>query len=180
MKIYTRTGDSGETGLLGGQRVRKGALRVEATGAVDELNASLGFASAVLADPEILRLVQEIQRDLFALGARLADVRKEQGRSAEKTAFSETKVTALERTIDRMEAELAPLSAFILPGGCEGGCRLHLARAICRRAERRIVALAEREVVPPVILAYMNRLSDLLFVLGRLVNRRGGVPEVVW
>jgi cob(I)alamin adenosyltransferase len=180
MKIYTRTGDAGETGLLGLGRVRKNAARVEAYGGVDELNACLGFASAGVTDPGLLDLLASIQRDLFAVGAQLADVRKEAGKDAEKTALPPERVADLERAIDRFEEELPPLKRFILPGGCEAGARLHLARTVCRRAERRIAALAETEEVPPVIPAYVNRLSDLLFVLARLVNHRAGAAETAW
>lgn len=180
MKIYTRTGDSGETGLLGAKRVRKNARRVEAYGAVDELNACLGFAGAVLTDPDLSDLLVAIQRDLFAAGAQLADVRQDKGREAEKAALPAPRVTDLEQAIDRCDGELLPLKTFILPGGCEAGARLHLARTVCRRAERRIAALAEHEEVSPVILAYMNRLSDLLFVLARLVNHRAGAGENAW
>ncbi len=180
MRIYTKTGDGGETGLLGGRRVRKNAIRVEAYGAVDELNACLGFAAAALADVEPSRLLGDIQRDLFAIGTRLSDLRKTAPAREEKARLSEEQVSRLERAIDGMESDLPPLRAFILPGGCEAGARLHLARTICRRAERRIAALAEREEVPPILLVYMNRLSDLLFVLARSVNHRTGAEEIAW
>lgn len=180
MKIYTRAGDAGETGLLGGRRVRKSIRRVAAYGEVDELNASLGLARAALPDTDLAALLVEVQRDLFALGAQIADVRTETTQRAEKAAFPEAKVAAIEQAIDRAEAELVPLRQFVLPGGCEAGARLHLARTICRRAERRVVALAEQEEVPPVILAYMNRLSDLLFVLARLANQRTGSADIPW
>lgn len=180
MKIYTRTGDAGQTGLLGAGRVRKNAARVEAYGGIDELNASLGVIHAALTDPELLDLLASIQRDLFAMGTQLADVRKDRGKDVEKAALTVERVTELERAIDRYEEELPPLKRFILPGGCEAGSRLHLARTVCRRAERWIVALAAEEEVPAVILAYVNRLSDLLFVLARLVNQRAGVAEIAW
>lgn len=180
MKIYTKTGDKGETGLLGAARVRKNALRVEAYGEVDELNASLGFTCAALSDREMVGLLVGIQRDLFAVGAQLADVRTRKAQAMEKAALPEQKVADLEQTIDRIEEQLPPLKTFILQGGCEAGARMHLARTVCRRAERRIAALAEKEEVSPVILAYMNRLSDLLFVLARLVNHRAGTPEIAW
>lgn len=180
MKIYTRRGDKGETGLLGAARVRKSALRVEAYGEVDEVNASLGFTCAALADRELAGLLADVQRDLFAVGAQLADVRKQKARATEKAGLSEEKVAGLERAIDRMQVQLPPLKTFILQGGCEAGARLHLARTVCRRAERRIAALAEQEEVSPTVLAYMNRLSDLLFVMARLVNHRAGTPEIAW
>ncbi len=179
MKIYTRTGDSGETGLLGLGRVPKHAARVEAYGAVDELNACLGLASATISDPAILDLLVAIQRDLFAVGGQLADVRKAAARD-EKTALPVERIADLERAIDRYEEELSPLRQFILPGGHEAGARLHLARTVCRRAERRIAALAAKEEIAPPILAYVNRLSDLLFVLARLINHRAGAPETPW
>lgn len=180
MKIYTRTGDSGQTGLLGVGRVRKNAARVEAYGGVDELNASLGFACAAVTDHELLDLLASVQRDLFAVGAQLADVRKDKGKDVGKETLPVQRVTDLERASDRFEEELPPLKRFILPGGCEAGARLHLARTVCRRAERRIVALAAEEEVPALILAYVNRLSDLLFVLARLVNHRAGAGEIAW
>lgn len=180
MRIYTRTGDGGETGLLGGRRVRKSALRVEAYGEIDELNASLGSVGAVLTDAGAARLLTEVQRQLFALGARVADAREGGEASSEKTAFPDTHVTALERAIDRAEEALPPLKSFVVPGGSEAGARLHLARTVCRRAERRLVALATQENVPPVFLAYLNRLSDLLFVLARAANQRAGMPEIPW
>jgi cob(I)alamin adenosyltransferase len=180
VKIYTRTGDAGETGLLGGARVRKSVLRVEAYGEIDELNASLGLAAVCLGDPGTAALVTRIQRDLFALSARVADVRSGGAAASDKTAFPEEQVTALERAIDAAEEGLPALKTFLLPGGGEAGARLHLARTVCRRAERRLVALAAQEAVPPVFLAYLNRLSDLLFVLARSANARAGVPEVAW
>jgi cob(I)alamin adenosyltransferase len=180
VKIYTRTGDGGETGLLGGRRVRKHARRVEAYGAVDELNAYLGFARAGLSDADLVSLLTAIQRDLFAIGTQVSDVRGPAAARTEKAVLAEARVADLEQAIDRVQAELAPLTQFILPGGCEAGARLHLARTVCRRAERRIVALAEEEEVSPVTLAYLNRLSDLLFVLARLANQRAGVAEIPW
>lgn len=178
VRIYTRTGDGGETGLLGGRRVRKSVLRVEAYGELDELNACLGLAAAATSHEETVELLTRIQRELFALSARVADVR--QGDGAEKTAFSEANVAALERAIDEAEETLPPLKAFVLPGGSDAAARLHLARTVCRRAERRLVALAAQEDVPAVFLAYLNRLSDLLFVVARAANRRAGVPDCPW
>jgi cob(I)alamin adenosyltransferase len=180
VKIYTRTGDAGETGLLGGVRVRKSVLRVEAYGDIDELNACLGLAGVCLGDAEAVGPVRRIQRELFALSARLADVRAAGAAASDKTAFPVEYVTGLERAIDAAEEALPTLQRFLLPGGSEAGARLHLARTVCRRAERRLVALAAQEEVPPVFLAYLNRLSDLLFVLARSANARAGVPEVAW
>ncbi len=180
MRIYTRTGDQGETSLRGGERVRKNLLRVEAYGAIDELNACLGLACVALADAETADLLVQIQRDLFALGAQVADARGGETVPPEKMAFPQANVTALERAIDRAETTLPPLKSFLLQGGCEAGARLHLARTVCRRAERRLVTLAEQEPVSPVFLAYLNRLSDLLFVLARLANHRAGQAEIPW
>lgn len=180
MRIYTRTGDQGETSLRGGRRVRKSLLRVEAYGAVDELSACLGLAGAALGDPATASLLTQVQRDLFALSARIADGGKDEPLAAGKLEFPEARVAALERAIDLAEAALPPLKTFILQGGCEAGARLHFARTVCRRAERRLVALAGQEAVAPVFLAYLNRLSDLLFVMARLENHRAGHAEVPW
>jgi cob(I)alamin adenosyltransferase len=180
VRIYTRTGDSGETALRGGQRVRKSALRVEAYGELDELNACLGLAVATPADSPTAHLMIEIQRHLFALSARVADAREAGETSPEKTAFPEVHVTMLEEAIDRTEEGLPPLKTFVIPGGTELAARLHLARTVCRRAERRLVALATQEHVPAIFLAYLNRLSDLLFVLARGANHRAGVPDTPW
>ena len=180
MRIYTRTGDAGDTALFGGRRVRKSALRVDAYGALDELNACLGLAVAVLTDAGAAAVLSQVQRDLFSLGARVADARKDGETHTEKTVFPEAYVTALEEAIDRTAESLPPLRSFVIPGGSEAGARLHLARTVCRRAERRLVALADQEDVPPAFLAYLNRLSDLLFVLARAANHRAGVTERVW
>jgi len=180
VRIYTRTGDGGETALLGGQRVRKSALRVEAYGELDELNACLGLALAAEADAPTANLLIEIQRHVFALSARLADARDGAEAPTEKTAFPEAHVARLERAIDLAEEALPPLRTFVIPGGTEVAARLHLARTVCRRAERRLVALAGTENVPAVFLAYLNRLSDLLFVLARAANHQAGVPEAPW
>jgi len=180
VRIYTRTGDGGETALLGGRRVRKSALRVEAYGELDELNACLGLAVAAPADAPTAKLLIEVQRHLFALSARVADTREGGEPPAAKATFPEAHVTMLERAIDLAEDTLPPLKTFVIPGGTEVGARLHLARTVCRRAERRLVALAAQEDVPPVFLAYLNRLSDLLFVLARAANHQAGVPESPW
>ena len=181
MKIYTKTGDTGETGLFDGTRVPKHNPRVEAYGDVDELNALLGAVRAFLNDREIGELLQSIQRDLFAMGAQLADPKFGEKTRKEKVTLSEARVTALEETIDRCQAELSPLKHFILPGGSTPGALFHLGRTVCRRAERRIVALRDQGTsIPPVLLMYINRLSDLLFVLARVVNHRHGNEEVRW
>jgi cob(I)alamin adenosyltransferase len=178
VKIYTRTGDSGDTGLFDGTRVAKNDPRVAAYGDVDELNAWLGSARTELADADVSAMIEQIQRDLFALGARLADPAKKIAGRVTKAAVAPEDIRRLEDWIDRLESELPPLRRFILAGGCRAGAALHVARTVCRRAERRIVALAP---VPDLLLVrYINRLSDLLFVLARVVNHRAGQPETEW
>jgi cob(I)alamin adenosyltransferase len=181
VKIYTRTGDQGQTSLLGGGRVFKDDLRVAAYGDIDELNAALGAAMA-LEPAEFERdLLESIQKDLFAIGGRLAS--PDPGRvpkTAAKTELKPERIAALEQAIDRADAELAPLSAFILPGGTPKAAMFHLARTVCRRAERSVVALHRQAPVPEAILAYLNRLGDLLFTLARLLNHRSGVAERTW
>ena len=174
MKIYTKTGDTGETSLFDNTRVSKADARVDAYGEVDELNACLGAARAAGLEPELSTMLEEIQKDLFAVGARLADPSHRIAPRVTKADIVDAQVARLEATIDRLEAELPPLRRFILPGGAPGGSLLHLARTVCRRAERRIVALASPD---PVVVIYLNRLSDLLFVMARAANHRAGVPE---
>lgn len=177
MKIYTKTGDSGETGLYGGQRVAKDDLRVATYGTLDELNALLGIALLQGADQEINGVILRLQGELFEAGADIATP-LERGETVPRLR---TELTArLEREIDRYEEELAPLGNFILPGGTAVAAHLHLARAVCRRAERHIVTLARQEQLNPEILFYLNRLSDHLFVLARLANQRAGVVDVKW
>ena len=178
MKIYTRTGDAGKTSLLGGTRVGKDDPRVAAYGDVDELNAHLGLARASAADPEIDAEIVRLQRDLFALGAQLADPGGKVAERVSKAVVREGDVTRLEGVIDRFEAELTPLQNFILAGGSACGAALHVARAVCRRAERAMVALDPS--VDPILLKYINRLSDLLFVLARTANQRAGAAETIW
>ncbi len=180
MKIYTRKGDKGETGLIGGTRLLKSALRVEAYGEVDELNAVLGWIRAKLTDETIMAELLQIQRDLFAVGAQLADPTGHVEQKAEKAGLHEERVRGLEGIIDRYDTTLSPLRAFILPGGSEGGALLHLARTVCRRAERRMVALSQEVPLSPVLITYINRLSDLLFTLARAVNREAGIEEIPW
>ena len=180
MKIYTRSGDRGDTELLDGTRVLKSDPRVEACGDVDELSAWLGAMRARPGlDPDIEGILNHLQRDLLALGARLADPAERSAGRVAKAALSEADVQRLETWIDRFEDELSPLRQFVLPGGSAAGACLHLARTVCRRAERRIVALGT-DRVEPESLAYINRLSDLLFVFARVVNRRAGVAETEW
>ena len=178
MKIYTKTGDTGETSFFDNTRVSKADARVDAYGEVDELNACLGAARAAGLDPELSSMLVEIQQELFAIGARLADPSHRIAARVTKADILDAQVARLEATIDRLEAELPPLRRFILPGGVQGGSLLHLARTVCRRAERRIVALASP--ADPIVVVYLNRLSDLLFVMARAANHRSGVPETEW
>ena len=180
VKIYTKTGDRGETGLLNGSRVGKDHPRVTAYGEIDELCAVLGVIRAITRHGSLGVLLGKIQRDLFALGAQLADPQARVGTRKAKAALSPEGVKALEVAIDRHEAGLKPLRAFILPGGSKTGSLLHLARTVCRRAERAAVALHRETPVDPLVLVYLNRLSDLLFVLARHENQRLGKPEERW
>jgi len=179
VKIYTRTGDAGETALFDGTRVRKSDSRVAAYGDVDELNAWLGLVRANGVDPDLAEMLVRIQRDLFALGSRLADPAHRIAERVTKAALVAEDISRLERWIDALETELPPLRRFILAGGAPAGALLHVARTACRRAERAIVAL-DPESLEPELLIYMNRLSDLLFVMARAVNRRAAEPELEW
>jgi len=180
VKIYTRTGDSGDTGLFGGGRVDKDALRVEAYGVVDELNAALGLAVAAGLPGDLAPLAERLQTELFELGADLATPTDSAARSEEVVRIDGNHVRVLETDIDRCEEGLAPLTAFILPGGSPAGAALHLARTICRRAERRAVTVAREEAISTTVVPYLNRLSDLLFVMARLANARADQPEQQW
>ena len=178
VKLYTKTGDKGETALLGGVRVSKAHPRVEAYGDVDELNAWLGFVRAAGVDADTDDMLQHLQRDLFALGSRLADPSSRVGDRVAKAALGPDDIARLEGWIDRLDDSVPPLRRFILAGGTPAGAALHLARAVSRRAERRMVLLGDQ--VEPDLLIYVNRLSDLLFVLARAVNHRAGKAEVEW
>ena len=181
MKIYTKTGDAGDTGLFGGGRVAKDDPRVEAYGDVDELNAVLGMARAVELMPRIDEVLVPLQRDLFAIGALLATPdRDKMAQHLQKARIDEHRIAQLEQAIDDAESELEPLRAFVLPGGTPKAAALHVARTVCRRAERRIVRLQHDVEVPGIVVIYMNRLSDLLFTLARLANKRAGAGEVTW
>lgn len=178
MKIYTRTGDDGTTGLIGGTRVPKNDSRIDGYGTVDELNATIGMA-AVVAGETLLGRLREIQGELFVIGSHLAT--PEAGRNkAALPPLGEQMVRRLEAEIDVAEAALPPLRNFVLPGGCELAARLHLSRTVCRRAERLLVGSAAGLGVPPLTIAYLNRLSDWLFVQSRVANQEAHLPDVLW
>jgi cob(I)alamin adenosyltransferase len=179
MKIYTRTGDLGETGLFGGPRLGKDAARIEAYGTLDELNAVLGLVRAEPLATEIVELLARVQAELFQMGAELAAIDP----VAKGTrSLAATHVEALEAEIDRWEQTLPPLRNFILPAGVRAAALLHLARAVCRRAERRLVRLirSSQEPISLVLLSYLNRLGDLLFVLARVANQQAGMADIPW
>ena len=181
MKIYTKTGDAGQTGLFGGGRVSKDDPRVEAYGDVDELNAVLGFARAAEMMPRIDEVLVPIQRDLFSIGALLStpDLKKMHDHLA-KAQLDDGRISELENAIDACEKELEPLRAFIVPGGTPKAAALHVARTVCRRAERRVIHLQREVEIPQIVVVYLNRLSDLLFTLARVANTRAGAGEVTW
>ena len=178
MKIYTKTGDAGETGLYGGMRVPKDSVRIEACGTVDELNACIGLVRSQSPDAEVDAILHRIQNELFDIGADLATL--ETHTKAASLRIPPTLTPEMEREIDRFEDQLPALKNFILPGGSTCGATIHLTRTVCRRAERCVVRLAEAETVNPEVLIYLNRLSDLLFVLARTVNHRSDEPEPLW
>jgi cob(I)alamin adenosyltransferase len=180
MPIYTRGGDAGETDLGTGTRVPKECARVEAYGTVDELNAHLGMARATVRDEDLAALLARVQRELFLIGADLAAPGEDVPSQLSVPRISPAHVAALEAEIDPLEAGLAPLRHFILPGGSVAAASLHMARCVCRRAERRVAALARAERVNPHCLAYLNRLSDLLFVMARVANAREGAEDLPW
>jgi cob(I)alamin adenosyltransferase len=180
-KIYTRTGDDGDTGLFGGGRVPKDHPRVEAYGDVDELNSFVGLARSIESETRIDEVLAPIQRDLFAIGALLATPNRDKmSEQLAKARIDDERISQLERAIDAADQELEPLKAFVLPGGTPKAAALHVARTVCRRAERRVVALARDEELPALVVVYLNRLSDLLFTLARLATRRAGAGEVTW
>jgi cob(I)alamin adenosyltransferase len=178
VKIYTRTGDAGETSLFDNSRVSKADPRVDAYGEVDELNACLGVALALNINGDVAAALLQIQRDLFAVGAQLADPSDRLASRVTKAFVTDPDIERLEQLIDRLETDLPPLRRFILAGGSPAGAALHLTRTVCRRAERRIVALDPP--ADPIVVRYVNRLSDLLFVMARAVNHQAGVPEAEW
>lgn len=179
MKIYTKTGDAGETGLFGGARVSKASLRVEAYGEVDELNSTIGWARVVVSDSDLDALLNQIQNDLFEVGAELGSTAERKQKTA-MPLIAERQVEALERAIDKYEEGPHPLTSFVLPGGSESAARFHVARCVCRRAERSLVALGAKETLRGELFRYINRLSDLLFVLARFANHSAGVEDIPW
>ena len=179
MKIYTKTGDEGETGLFGGARVSKASERVEAYGHVDELNSVIGLARSFGTQPDVDKLLHAIQNQLFQVGAELATVPKKIDKLS-VPCVAEDHIAKLEQAIDQHESNLAPLTQFVLPGGAQASSALHLARCVCRRAERSVVGLAASESVRSLIIIYLNRLSDLLFVLARATNAQANIDDVPW
>jgi cob(I)alamin adenosyltransferase len=182
MKIYTRSGDKGQTSLFTGNRVLKSHLRIEAYGMVDELNSWLGLIKAALPEEDIRETLTQIQNELFELGADLATPEDKMKTDKHKTVprVREEAVLSLEKKIDDFTEELPPLRHFIIPGGTEAGSRFHIARCVCRRTERVVVSLMAQESLNPHILEYLNRLSDLLFILARVSNHRRKQPESQW
>jgi cob(I)alamin adenosyltransferase len=179
VRIYTKTGDDGSTGLLGNRRVPKDDIRIEAYGTVDELNAVLGLIHAQEVDSATFARVSELQNELFVVGSALADP---DPKGNYHDAIRSEHVQRLERLIDELVSELPPLTSFILPGGSPAAAKLHLARTVCRRAERLVVRLAHQPetAVPSTLIVYLNRLSDLLFVMARAANQRAKVPDIPW
>jgi len=179
VKIYTKTGDAGDTSLFDGTRVSKTDPRVVAYGDVDELQACIGVARAAGLPADLNAICVQLQRDLFALGARLADPAHKIAKRVEKIVINDESVTRLEGWIDRLDTEMPPLRHFILSDGGPGGAALHLSRTVCRRAERAALLLG-KDAVEPVVIVYLNRLSDLLFTMARAANHRSGSPETPW
>jgi cob(I)alamin adenosyltransferase len=185
MKIYTKTGDRGETGLFGGQRVQKDHVRVDAYGEVDELNSTIGLVVAHLAsdgDTQQVQQLRSVQTELFTIGANLATPAPEDGGRPNSyiPPLQAERIREMEGWIDAADAELPPLKTFVLPGGTEAAARLHLARTVCRRAERRVTALAREAHLDDNVIVYLNRLSDYLFTAARLANHRAGVEDIPW
>ena len=181
MKIYTKTGDAGETGLFGGGRVAKDHPRVAAYGDVDELNSAIGLVRATPPADAFDDLLDSVQRDLFAIGGHLATPDPEKvAKALAKAALADARVLQFEQFMDAADQELPPLRAFVLPAGTPKAAALHLARTVCRRAERSVVRLTRESDVPPLFVVYLNRLSDLLFTLARLANHQAGVGDATW
>ena len=188
MKIYTKTGDRGETGLVGGRRISKGDPRIIAYGSVDELNSGIGMTISLLSSrnghlfSDVIDILTDTQRDLFVIGSDLADPGyQEENQYQQNTQRAQKNmVEKLEESIDRFETELDPITFFILPGGSTEAAQMHLTRAVARRIETQVTLLSKNQKINPIILAYLNRLSDLLFVTARLVNKRMGVKDIPW
>ena len=184
MKIYTKTGDKGETSLYGGTRVSKAAARVESYGTLDELNAFIGLAKAEISDEKVLNQLQKIQFDLFTVGSEAATPTDKlllaNGKSRLDLMISEKEITELELWMDDFDAELEPLKFFILPSGGKAAATFHVCRTVCRRAERAMVHLNETEEVRPELIKYLNRLSDYLFILARYISKISGEKEEYW
>lgn len=178
-RVYTRTGDDGTTGLGGGQRVPKDSIRIEAYGTVDELASTIGVAVALGLEEGLAATLARVQNDLFNLGSDLCILEEDKARMP-VPGVEARHVAALEGLMDELSRELAPLANFILPGGSPGAAQLHVARTVCRRAERLVIALARREAVGAFVVRYLNRLSDALFVMARYENLKRGVPDVLW
>lgn len=184
MKIYTKTGDKGETSLYGGTRVSKAAARVESYGTLDELNAFIGLAKAEISDEKVLNQLQKIQFDLFTVGSEAATPTDKlilaNGKNRQDLMISEEEISELEHWMDDLDAELEPLQFFILPSGGKAAASVHVCRTVCRRAERAMVHLNETEEVRPELIKYLNRLSDYLFILARYISKISGEKEEYW
>jgi cob(I)alamin adenosyltransferase len=180
LKIYTRRGDRGETDLFGGDRVAKDDLRVQAYGDVDELNACLGLAASATVHADLIASAQRIQSSLFDLGSQLATPDRSKHEKGQVPTVGAAEIEELEELIDGLEADLEPLKSFILPGGTRAAAAFHHVRTVCRRAERSVVSLDRHEDVDAGALRYLNRLSDLLFVMARVENHRAGVADIAW
>ena len=180
VRIYTKTGDKGETSLIGGKRVPKDSQRVTAYGTLDELNSALGLTSSFIKDKRVSSIIRKIQTELFNIGAELANPHKLGNNTNDYYRLEQYKVKGLENIIDQFDLKLKPINYFLLPGGSKAGSILHLARSISRRAERDLVALSKQEKINPNILAYLNRLSDLLFVLARYENSKANIKDIPW
>jgi cob(I)alamin adenosyltransferase len=179
-KIYTKKGDAGDTYLFNGTKVRKDDARVRAYGDVDELNSFIGWAMTAVDDKVVRETLGGIQKDLFAVGAQLADPSYGTRKAKDKTRIDEARVASFEKLIDRYEEATGPVRVFLLPGGCPGASAVHILRSVCRRAERDIVALSRAAEVPAILVKYVNRLSDLFFAMARYLNHQAGIPEVPW
>ena len=180
MKIYTKTGDKGETGLFGGERVSKNNLRLNAYGSIDELNSFLGLAVTEVTNAEIKSVLNDLQNKLFVLGSDLATPETEKNKKLKATRLPDSYISETEEAIDKFEARLDELKNFILPGGSKGSSLLHICRTISRRAEREVVALKNTEHIGENIVIFLNRLSDLFFVLSRFENKYSNIPDTKW